>query len=58
MESALMTMTYTECVHTFKDDFMSVEKKNTSSERIIKTKVPFRITTGKNKDMMTIICEI
>ena len=37
---------------------MSVNKKHTTSERMTKAKVPFRIAIGENKDMMTIIREL
>ena len=51
-----MNMTYRGCVHTFNNDLMGVKNIHRLSSWS-KQKYPFRITIGKNKDMMTIIGE-
>ena len=53
-----MNTIYTGCVHTFGNDLMSVKKKYTTPERMIKTKVPFHVAIENNKDMNTIIREL
>ena len=53
-----MNVTYTGCVHTLNNDLISVEKKYTTFERMIKTTVPFWIATRRNKNMVIIIREL
>ena len=57
-EVTLMNMTYSGCVNTFHNDKITVYKRYTTNEHLIKTKKPLKLVLEKGKKLRLIIQEL